>query len=87
MEPNKENISSSLIELEISESLKSVLTRSNESSNIWVDGEEAKSSDFDRVLIKTWQNAMDAGLFKFKLHERQPYRYLEGKYSFIVQVG
>lgn len=45
-----------------------------------------ETSDFDKILIKSWMAAMDKGLFKFQLEGKQPYRNLNGKYSFVIQV-
>ena len=45
------------------------------------------SNQFDQLLVSTWNDAMNRGLFKFKLDKDIPTRYLDGKYSFLVQVN
>lgn len=43
-------------------------------------------SKFDKLLIQEWNNAMDNGQFKFKIDSNLLTRYINGKYSFLVQV-
>ena len=46
-----------------------------------------EESSFDSLLLSEWWNAMNNGLFRFKLQENQlPSRYLPGRYNFFLQV-
>ena len=44
-------------------------------------------SDFDCQLLSEWTEAMEKGMFKFKIDENMPTKYLLGKYSFLAQVN
>lgn len=44
-------------------------------------------SNFDNRLLSEWTEAMENGIFKFKIDANIPTRYLPGKYTFLAQMN
>lgn len=56
------------------------------SANLLTNLTDSQDKSFDDLLANEWNEAMENGLFKFKIDgNRLQSRYLPGKYNFLVQ--